>query len=50
MLKEKAKNTWSFSCRFKGCGSSISLKTGMLTVDVRGPLVALNYVKTYTYF
>ena len=38
MLKEKAKNSWNFSCRFKGCGSSISLKTGMLATDVRGPL------------
>ena len=37
MLKDK--NSWNYSCRFKGCGSSISLKTGMLeTVEVR-PLV-----------
>ena len=46
MIKDK--NSWNYSCRFKGCGSSISLKTGMLeTVEVR-PLVP--FQPTYLFF
>ena len=48
MLKDKStKNSWNYSCRYKGCGALISLKIGALESGTIGPLVpfAPTYLK-----
>ena len=48
MLKDKSvKFSWNYSCRYKGCGASISLKIEALESGTIGPLVpfAPTYLK-----